>query len=162
MSGAAIMLLGFFGSLLLFFCFAFLVGNRPGAGSPAAPPDGAAERPARRRRFVKLAFWYSAGALAVHRGALAWLYSTMDFTDPNTQAGFGMSWWFLDPLAGFPIIFGTAPFARDIPTDKFMRFLYQPLSFLLYAGYIYGLWRLARHAFARPAAPAGRPAGAGN
>jgi hypothetical protein len=33
---------------------------------------------------------------------------------------------------------------------RFIDSYYIPLSILLYAGLIYGLWRLSRHAFAAP------------
>ena len=139
-------------ALLFFVSVSYLVGNRPGAGTPGAPASGEAElkRLGRKKLLTRLAFGYSALLLFAHRVAMTRLYLSMDFNDRSAQAGFGMSWAFLDPLAGFPIIFGTMPFTKDMPMPRFINGYYIPLSIMLYAAIIYGLWRLSRHAFVSP------------
>jgi len=136
-------------ALLLFVSAAYLVNNRPRAekaGGPA-PDEAAAGRLARKRLKTRLAFGCSALILVAHRAVMTYSLLSADFTDRHMQEGFGMSWWFLDPLAGFPIMLGTLPFAKDVPLPRFIDNYYVPLSILLYAGIIYGLWLLSRHAF---------------
>ena len=128
-----------------FWAVAYLAGSRPGAEKTDAGG---------KKVKVRLAFGYAVLVLLAHRAAMTYMLLSTDFSSRDAQAFFGMSWWFLDPVAGFPIIFGTMPFTKDMPLPRFINSYYVPLSILLYGGLIYGLWRLSCHAF-RAAKPAG-------
>ena len=144
-------------ALLLYFCVLYLFRNGPRLeGTGAAPADEAATKLlAGKKLKVRLAFGYAALALLAHRAAVTYMLLSMNFANRDEQAFFGMSWWFLDPLAGFPIIIGTMPFVKDMPLQRFIHGYYVPLAVIIYGAIIYGLWRLGRHAFAAPAALAG-------
>jgi hypothetical protein len=135
-------------ALLLFLSVSYLINNRPRAERPggAVPDEEADKRLLRVRLRTRLAFSCSVLILLAHRAAMTYMLLSMDFRDRNVQEGFGMSWWFLDPVAGFPIIIGTLPLA--LPMPRLIANYYIPFSLLLYAGIIYGLWLLSRHAFA--------------
>jgi len=135
-------------ALLLFVCVAYLINNRPRAPKAGgkAPDQAAVERLARKRVKTRLAFGCSVLILAAHRAAITYMLLSMDFKDSNIQEGFGMTWWFLDPVAGFPIVLATLPLNLTMP--QLISNYYVPLSILLYAGIIYVLWLLSRHAFA--------------
>lgn len=137
-------------ALLLFISVAYLINNRPRAqrAGGAAPDEEAVKLLARKRLRTRLAFGCSALILIAHRAAMTYMFMSMDFNNTNVQEGFGMSWWFLDPMAGFPIVIGTLPFNLTMP--RLINNYYIPLSILLYSGFIYGLWLLSRHAFAAP------------
>jgi hypothetical protein len=130
-------------ALLLYFCVLYLFKNGPRLGK-------AAEATAGQKLKVRLAFGYAALALAAHRAAITYMLLSSDFNKRDEQAFFGMSWWFIDPLAGFPIIIGTLPFVKDMPMQRFIHNYYVPLAVILYGGIIYGLWLLSRRAFAAP------------
>ncbi len=132
-----------FGAGGLYWAVSYIVGNRTGLEKE----DG------RKRLKIQFAFWYAVLVLAAHRAAMTYMLLTMDFSKRDAQEFFGMSWWFLDPLAGFPIVLGSLPFAKNIPMPRFIDNYYIPLSILLYAGFIYWLWLLSRHAFAAPKPP---------
>ncbi len=102
--------------------------------------------PPGRRLKARLAFGCAAFILAAHRAAMTWMLLSMDFNDRNVQEGFGMAWWFIDPLAGFPVILGTLPFTDKMPVPQFITGVYIPLAILLYAGIIYLLWLAGRRA----------------
>lgn len=145
-------------ALLLFVSVAYLVNNKPRpqkAGAPA--PDAAVvARLAGKRLRTRLAFGCSALILLAHRAAMTYMILSLDFNDTNALEGFGMSWWFLDPVAGFPIVLGSLPF--NMPMARLMNEYYIPLSMMIYGALIYGLWRLSRHAFAASGPKAGQGA----
>lgn len=134
--------------LLLFVSVAYLINNRPrGRNAAGASPDAAAvKRLAGKRLRTRLAFGCSVLILLAHRAAVTYMLLSMDFKDTNVQEGFGMTWWFLDPVAGFPIIIGSLPFELSLP--RLIDNYYIPLAIMIYAGIIYWLWLLSRHAFA--------------
>ncbi|OGR42666.1 MAG: hypothetical protein A2X35_01570 [Elusimicrobia bacterium GWA2_61_42] len=140
--------------LLLFSSVAYLLNHRPRRGSNGgtAGDEASAELSAGEKLKIRLAFGYSALLLLAHRAAMTYMLLSTDFNARDAQVFFGMSWWFLDPLAGFPIIFGTLPFAKDMPLPRFINSYYVPLSLILYGAVIYGLWRLSRRAFFSPGA----------
>lgn len=137
-------------ALAFFVSVAYLINNRPrpqkAGGNP--PDEAAVRRLARKRLKTRLAFGCAVLILAAHRAAMTYMLMSMDFKDTNVQEGFGMSWWFLDPLAGFPIVIGTLPLNLTMP--RLIANYYIPLSIMIYAGIIYGLWLLSRHAFTAP------------
>lgn len=129
-----------FGAGGLYWAVSYIAGNRT-----VLEKEGG-----RKRLKIRFAFGYAVLVLAAHRAAMTYMLLTMDFSKRDVQEFFGMSWWFLDPLAGFPIIIGSLPFAKSMLMPRFINNYYIPLSILLYAGFIYGLWLLSRHAFAAP------------
>lgn len=134
-------------ALLLYISVLYLFKNGPRQGKSADVPPG-------QKLKVRLAFGYASLALLAHRAAVTYLLLSSDFTSRDEQAFFGMSWWFIDPLAGFPIILGTMPFVKDMPLPRFIHGYYVPLAVILYSAIIYGLWRLSRGAFAPSKPPA--------
>lgn len=139
-------------ALLLYISMLYLFRNGPRLGQAGETPadEAAARLLARKKLKVRLAFGYATLALLAHRAAITYMLLSSDFNKRDEQAFFGMSWWFIDPLAGFPIIIGTLPFVKDMPMQRFIHSYYVPLAIILYGAIIYGLWRLSRHAFAAP------------
>ena len=150
--------------LTLFYSVAYLVNNGPRLGKMnEAELDGtAAKLLAERKMKVRLAFGCAALMLLAHRAYMTHMLMYIDFSNRDAQAFFGMSWWFMDPLAGFPVILGTMPFAKDMLMPRFINSYYIPLAIAIYSVIIYGLWRLARHAFASPKPPAPQDKQRGN
>ena len=143
MNALATLLILLAAALLLYISVLYLFRNGPRLETA----DGAASG---QKLKVRLAFGYASLALLAHRAAMTYMLLSSDFTKRDEQAFFGMSWWFIDPLAGFPIIIGTLPFVKDMPMQRFIHGYYVPLAIILYAAIIYGLWRLSRRAFAAP------------